>query len=345
MLDDQSVINQRDPKNALGAAGREAAQARYDAVIEQPDHDGRAITTIVVSGMGGSALAALLIKSWLKPTTMPPLEVVRSYELPQYVNESTLVIVDSYSGNTEETIAACDEAIRRGAQVAVVASGGILIERATQNSMCYVQVPAGIQPRMAVIINLRALLKLMIHFGVVEQQWYDHIEEAAGWLDSSIVDWAPDVSTDKNLAKQIALFAAGKTAVFYGGELTAPLAYKWKISWNENAKNVAFWNQYSEANHNEFMGWASHPVDKPFFVVDLISSFEHPQILKRFEATDRLLSGKRPKALSLHLQGDTPLQQLLLSSILADYVSIYLAVLNGVDPTPVDLIEKLKTQL
>jgi glucose/mannose-6-phosphate isomerase len=151
--------------------------------------------------------------------------------------------------------------------------------------------------------------------------------------------------TDENYAKQLAYIAVGKTPVFYGGALTAPVAYKWKISWNENAKNVAFWNEYSEFNHNEFMGWTSHPIEKPFAVFDLISKLEHPQILKRFEISDRLLSGMRPKATVINLAGETAIQQLLWGCILADFVSIYVAILNGVDPTPVGIIEKLKHEL
>ena len=148
-----------------------------------------------------------------------------------------------------------------------------------------------------------------------------------------------------NYAKQLALSAVGKTGVFYGGDKTASIAYKWKISWNENAKNTAFYNQYPEFNHNEFMGWTSHPVEKPFAIFDLISSFEHPQVIKRFKVSDKLLSGRRPKAKVIELQGDTVLKQLLWAAILADFTSIYLAILNNVDPTPVKLIEKLKQEL
>jgi glucose/mannose-6-phosphate isomerase len=127
--------------------------------------------------------------------------------------------------------------------------------------------------------------------------------------------------------------------------LTAPVAYKWKISWNENAKNVAFWNEYSEYDHNEFIGWTSHPVEKPYAIFDIVSHLEHPQILKRFDISDRLLSGKRPKAMTISLQGDTLIQQMLWGSILADFASIYVAILNGADPSPVALIEKLKQEL
>jgi glucose/mannose-6-phosphate isomerase len=139
--------------------------------------------------------------------------------------------------------------------------------------------------------------------------------------------------------------AVGKTSVFYAGSLMAPVAYKWKISWNENAKNVAFWNEYPEFNHNEFIGWTSHPIEKTFAVFDLVSNLENPRIITRFEISDRLLSGKRPKATVVTMKGHSLIAQLLWGSILADFVSIYVAILNGVDPTPVPLIEKLKKEL
>jgi glucose/mannose-6-phosphate isomerase len=193
--------------------------------------------------------------------------------------------------------------------------------------------------------NLRALTKLLVSFGVIGEDKFEEISSVSEWLKSETAKWSVNVSTTENYAKQLAIHAVGKTAIFYGGTLTAPVAYKWKISWNENAKNVAFWNEFPEFNHNEFIGWTSHPVDKPFAIFDLISPLEHPQILKRFEVSDRLLSGQRPKTTNINLAGNTLIKQLLWGSILADYVSIYLAILNGINPTPVQLIEKLKHEL
>ena len=345
MLDDAQVLKQRDPKGALDIAANQWQQSTFEAEIINPEHDDRAIDRVVVTGMGGSALAALLAKSWLKADMKVPFEVVRSYDLPGYVNANTLVIASSYSGNTEETLSALDQAVGMGAQLAILAAGGRLVERATADDICAVKLPSGIQPRMTVIYGLKSLVKLLVHFKVVDGSKLSEIDEAADWLKAETSQWASDVPTDKNYAKQLALLAAGKTAVIYGGTLTAPVAYKWKISWNENAKNVAFWNELPEFNHNEFMGWASHPVEKPFAVFDLRSSFEHPQINKRFEISDKLLSGRRPKATVVNLNGETEIRQLLWGSILADFVSIYLAVINGVDPTPVDLIEKFKKEL
>ena len=345
MLDDANVIKQRDPEGALAVAGAEYAQEEFDAMVWNSENDGREIKNIVVGGMGGSALAALLLKSWLKSDITIPIEVLRSYDLPGYVSENTLFIASSYSGNTEETLSALEQAEVKGAQLGIIAAGGKLIDEASSNRIAHVQLPEKLQPRMAVIDNLRALVSLFITFGIIGKDKFNDIKDAESWVKSESLNWISTVPTDENYAKQLAHQAVGKTAVFYGGTFTSPVAYKWKISWNENAKNVAFWNEYSEFNHNEFIGWSSHPVEKPFAIFDLISNLEHPQILKRFEISDRLLSGLRPKATVINLAGETAIKQLLWGSILADFVSIYVAILNGVDPTPVHLIEKLKKEL
>lgn len=345
MLDDVNVLNQRDPNGALSIAGAQCEQTKYSIAVSNKDHDHRVITSVVVAGMGGSALAALLVKTWLKSELTIPIEVVRTYNLPAYVSTGTLVIASSYSGNTEETLSCLTEAEEKGAQIAIIASGGKLINLANAKQIACAILPADLQPRMAVIYNLRALITLLSNFDIVPSNKLDEIASKADWLKTESSQWASEVPTEHNYAKQLALQAVGKTAVFYGGTLTAPVAYKWKISWNENAKNLAFWNEYPEFNHNEFIGWTSHPVEKPFAVFDLISNLEHSQILKRFEVSDRLLSGLRPKATVINLAGTSVIEQLLWGSILADFVSIYVAILNGVNPTPVLLIEKLKQEL
>ncbi len=343
-LDNAQFLQQKDPAGALKVAAEQYTQAGFDPVVWNKEHDEREIKSIVVTGMGGSALAALIAKVWLKYDLTIPFEIVRGYDLPSYVNRNTLVIASSYSGNTEETISALEQAEKHGAQLGIIASGGRLIDLASEYYIAHVSVPSGLQPRMAVIYNLRALIGLLENFGLVHSKLQE-IESLSGWLGRESAQWGADVPTEHNYAKQIAEEAVGKTPVFYGGALTAPIAYKWKISWNENAKNVAFWNEYPEFNHNEFMGWASHPVEKPFAIFDLVSDKEHSQILKRFEISDRLLSGLRPKAQTIQLKGESLIAQLLWSSILADFASIYVATLNGVDPTPVELIERFKNEL
>ncbi len=345
ILDNANVISQKDPADALGIIAAQFAQAEYDAQVQHAEFDNRQITNVVITGMGGSALAALMVKVLLQSELRLTFEVVRGYDLPNYVSQSTLVIASSYSGNTEETLTALADAQKRGAQIGIIASGGQLLEIADRDEIASVVLPSGAQPRMAMIYNLRALFALLSNFGIVSKKWLAELEDISEWLGRESSQWVPGVPTVDNYAKQLALTAIGKSPVFYGSPLTGPLAYKWKISWNETAKNTAFWNEYPEFNHNEFMGWTSHPVEKPFAVFDFKSSFDRPRITQRFEITDRLLSGQRPRAITIELKGESPLAQLLWGAVLADFSSAYAAILNGVDPTPVSLIEKLKGEL
>lgn len=345
MLDDLALIKQRDPQDALGVAAAEYNQTNFNVEIEGPSGKVESISNLIVTGMGGSALAALIVKSWLKNKLAVPFEIYRSYDAPAYVGPNTLVIASSYSGNTEETLSFMDQAQAAGARVAVIASGGKLIKQASENGLSYIKLPSSMQPRMAVNYNLKALVKLLVSFGLAEAACLDELAVQAAFLEQESKNWLANVPTRDNYAKQLAMTIAGKTAVFYGGSFTSPVAYKFKISMNENSKNVAFWNEYPEVSHNEFMGWTSHPIEKPFAVFDIVSSFEHTQIQRRFELTDKLLSGKRPKANTIELKGSSLLSQLLWGGLLADFVGIYLGILNGVDPTQVDLIEKLKDEL
>jgi glucose/mannose-6-phosphate isomerase len=345
MLDDNNVLRQRDPEDALGVAATQFEQARFSVQVADPEHDGRTISRVILAGMGGSALAGLLVKAWLKTEITVPFEIVRTYDLPEYVDYNTLVIVSSYSGNTEEVLTCLEQARGRSAQIAVISSGGALQTKAEEYNISNIKLPVDLEPRMAVIYNLRALVAILAHFDIVNYDRFAEIADCADWLGQETLQWVSGVTTDKNYAKQLALLSVGKTPIFYGGDLTSPVAYKWKTVWNTNAKNVAFWDEYPEFNHNGFIGWTSHPVEKPFAVIDLVSKFENPKILKRFEISDRLLSGQRPKALTIDFKGDSVIAQLLWGSILADFTSIYVAILNGVDPMPVPLVEKLKKEL
>ena len=341
MLDDLKYIHQRDGQDALGIAEKQAAQLEYE--FEVPAIEGR-FENVVYAGMGGSALAALISQSW--PGYKIPFEICRQYHIPAYVSERTLFIAASYSGNTEETVSALAEAEAKGAKIVVIAGGGRLHEAAQAKGYEFVLMPKAEQPRYAVLYNLKALVQVLESAGMVNQEQASaQMKQAADFLRQAVQAWLPTVPQAQNPAKQLAMELAGKSGVVYAGPLLAPAAYKWKISFNENAKNVAWWGQYPEFNHNEFIGWSSHPVDKPYAVVDLRSSFEHPRVQKRFELSDRLLSGRRPAAHVVQAQGETLLEQLLWTTNFGDFVTIYLALLNGVNPAPVDLVEKFKQEL
>lgn len=344
LLDDQNTIKQRDTKNALGMAGEEASQLSKPLLIENIPSKLPSIEQIVIAGMGGSALAGDMARDWLD---LPiPFQVVKEYTLPKYVGPNTLVVACSFSGNTEETLAALTEAMERKATVVIATGGGKLLEEAREHNLPYVVMPYdGITPRMFLPTNLRAFLEVFVAFNVIDKSVMTEIEVVAKNLADVKKKWGVDVPFEGNLAKQLAWHCAGKTSVFYSGSRFRSSAYKWKIAINESGKNTAWCGELPEFNHNEFMGWASHPIEKPFAVFDIRSSFDHPRIALRFDISDRLLSGKRPKAVEIELQGETMIEQMIYGNILADYVGAYLGVLNGVDPAPVTLIEKLKGEL
>jgi glucose/mannose-6-phosphate isomerase len=340
MLDDLKYIHERDSEDALGIAEKSWQQLehKFDTASQVVKAD-----NIVYAGMGGSALAALISTSW--PGYDRPFEIVRNYHIPAYVSKNTFFIASSYSGNTEETLSALDEAMSREASIAVITSGGKLADIARAQGYPLALLPGGIQPRYAVFYGLKALMTLLVGTGLVESSVETQLQQTVGYLSSKVSGLLPSVATSSNRAKQIALDCVGKSVVIYGGTAMYPAAYKWKINFNENAKQIAWVNQFPEFNHNEMLGWTKQPIDKPYKVIELISDLEHPRIQKRFEVASRLLSGSMPEPLIVKPEGSTLLDQLLGTIVLGDFVSLYCSLLNGLDPTPVELIEKFKKAL
>lgn len=343
MLDDLKYIHQRDAQDALGVVQKQWQQLSQDYDLKADGLKPEQIDNIVYAGMGGSALPATFLQSW--PGHNLPFEIVRNYSLPGYVSEKTLFICASYSGNTEETLSALAQAEGKKAQIVVIAAGGKLLELATQKGYPFLQIPTGIQPRMSSFYFIAAIAKLFSTLGLIGEEKIEELRSTGQWLSQQMTSWDPTSPVASNPAKQLAQELAGKTAVVYSGPLLFPSANKFKICINENAKNLAWVNQYPEFNHNEFIGWSSHPTEKPFAVVEIRSDLENPRVQRRFEVSEKLLSGKRPSPEIIKPQGDTILKQLLWTSIFCDFTSIYLALLNNVDPTPVDLVERLKTDL
>lgn len=341
MLDDLKMIHERDAQDSLGVVSKQWEQLTNDFDVQFKET--APITNVVLAGMGGSGWPALILKSW--PGVGVPFQVVNDYSIPEYVNENTLFISSSYSGNTEETISALHEAEAKNAQIVVLSAGGKLVEIAQQEQYPLYLIPGGIQPRMSSFYFLAALVQILEPLALVKAGSLEEMRSASGWLHEQTSSWETTVPTNKNPAKQLALELVGKSIVIYSGPKLFPAANMWKICMNENAKNVAWTNQYPELNHNEFIGWSSHPVEKPYAVVEIRSELEHPRVQKRFVVTERLLSGKRPAPEVVVPQGDTILKQLLWSFNYGGYVSLYVALLNGLNPTPVDLVEDLKREL
>ncbi len=342
MLDDLKFINEKDPASTLEIALNEWAQLKYNFNYKTSINSQK-IKNIVFSGMGGSALAALISKSF--PGYNLPFEVVRDYQIPSYVDDSSLFIASSYSGNTEETLSALELAIQKKAQIIVLCSGGQLQEIANQKKLDLILIPPGLQPRYTVFYGLRAILEVLVELKLTTPDKLEELIKASEFIKQAVKDWSSEIRTSLNLAKQIAQEASGKSVVIYGGSLMSQVAYKWKISFNENAKQVAWWNQFSEFNHNEFIGWTKQPVIKPYCIIEIISNYEYPRILKRFELSNKLLSGNMPYPIIVKPKGSSLIEEILYAINLGDFVSLYSAILNGVNPEPVELIEKFKKEL
>lgn len=341
MLDDLKYIHEKDAQDALGVAEKQWQQLHhvYDVDVSRF----KDVQNIVLAGMGGSAFPGVFVRAW--PGTKVPFEIVREYDLPEYVGPNTLFVSSSYSGNTEETLTALTAAESKGAQIAVVSAGGELAERAKKNEYPLFTIPGGIQPRMSSFFFLVAFVQLFESLGLVEEGRLDELRGTGDWLKDQTASWRAEVPTAKNPAKQLAQELIGKSVVVYAGPKLFPVANKFKICLNENAKNVAWVNQYPEFNHNEFIGWTSHPIEKPYAVVEIRSNLEHERVQKRFVVSEKLLSGKRPAPEVIVPQGDTLIKQQLWAANFGDFVSLYVAILNGLNPTPVDLVEKLKIEL
>ena len=343
MLDDLKKIHECDAQDALGIAEKQPSQYTTNyAFAWTPPTD---IHEVIVAGMGGSGLAAKAFK--VTPGLLVPFEIIQDYDLPPRVHANTLLICSSYSGNTEETVSVLEHALAMSSDrpmLVVIAAGGKLLDIATQHQLPYIELPGGYQPRHTFGYQYRALAEVLQASSLVHD-FIPVLERAAERLPEAIQAWLPTVPAKTNQAKEIAQELMGKSVVIYAGPKLAPAAYKWKISCNENAKHVAWWNQYPELNHNEFLGWTKQPEQKPYAVVELRSNLEHERVQKRFSVTDKLLSGLRPSPVVVDAVGDTILEQTLRVVALGDFVSIYLALLGNINPTPVDLIERFKVEL
>jgi glucose/mannose-6-phosphate isomerase len=296
----------------------------------------------VFAGIGGVASSASIARQWLD--IGEPFEVVREYTLPRYVDGDTLCVVASYSGNTEETLSALQDARDKGAQVVVISHGGRLRDIATEAGLPFLQLPDTGEPRYAVWYVVKALAVIFDRCGLTQGKAAE-LEAQAEWYAGQLGKWRPDIATGQNEAKRIALELAGKSVVIYTGPELGPVAHKWKIGFNENAKHVAWCNQYPEFNHNEFLGWTKQPVNKPYAVIDIRSSLDHAQIQKRFEVSERLLSGVRPAPVVVRPEGEDRLRQMMYAIGLGDFTSIYLALLSGLNPADASITDTLKKEL
>jgi glucose/mannose-6-phosphate isomerase len=282
---------------------------------------------LIVAGMGGSAIAGDLLNCYAAEI---PILVNRDYKVPDYIDKDCLVIANSYSGNTEETLEAYEDAMKKNAQILCMASGGKLAELAKQNKHPIIPLHAGMQPRASLMYSFMPMIKVMQNSGIVKN--IDHE------LNETF-----ELLKDDNLRKEgekLAEQTNNKIPLIYAGNHMYAVAMRWKTQVNENAKTQAFFNVFSEMNHNEIVGFTTKP--EKYFVIFLRNENDHPRIQKRFEICKDLIQSDVHEVWS---KGKSLLAKICTLVHIGDWYSYYLALINGRDPTPVEIIEGLKKKL
>lgn len=292
-------------------------------------------TRVACLGMGGSGIAGALLGS------IVPFEVVpvRDYTLPPWVGAESLAVALSYSGDTEETLAAFDEARRRTTRLLAVTSGGELGRLCARDGIPWIEIPKGYQPRAALGYLLFPLL------GVIDRiHPVPGLAETLAVLDDLAAELAP--GSDENAAQTLAQALLGRVPLVYGAGPTAPVAFRWKTQLNENAKAPAFWAELPELCHNEVVGYELTPrLLAHATVVFLRSGGDHPRVARRVAILGELLANRGLDWTAVAARGESRLAQLLSLLYVGDWTSYYLALLNEVDPAPVAIIAELKKRL
>lgn len=303
------------------------------------------VRSVVIMGMGGSAIGGDLISGLMPFEKGPPVIVLQGYDIPSWVGPDTLAIASSYSGNTEETVAMCQEAIRRGAQVIAITSGGKLAKLSNDYNFPLFNIEYCGEPRSALGYSFVAPLAILSKLGLLQDKKTD-LAEAVDVMRDLALALAPEVLQARNMAKITAVSLHNKVPVIYGAEFLVKAARRWKTQFNENSKTWAFYEAISELNHNSIEGYSiPGNAGDQLYVILLHSRFLDSRISVRYDITEAMLGENGITYKRFEAVGDTPLAHLLTTIMLGDYVSYYLSILHETDPAITRSIDFLKQKL
>jgi glucose/mannose-6-phosphate isomerase len=297
------------------------------------------------AGVGGSAFAGDVVRALMLGRASIPFEVIRDYRLPAWIGPDALLIASSYSGDTEETLAAYDEAIAREVPTWVITSGGELQARADASGAPVFRLPQGLPPRAALGHSLPPAL---LGVGLLAELDTDELAREIQAVAERLMGWGAAGNGDRDKqARELAERLATGIPVFYAAAgLYEPAAVRWRSQLAENAKMLSFHHLLPEMNHNEIVGWQENAeLLRRGRAVFLTGSHEHPRVMRRIEITAELISGVAGGVEVVRPRRGTPLEELLGLVLLGDYVSLYAALVHGVEPLPVDRIAHLKSAL
>ncbi len=350
-FDDLNAIASLDSEDVLTAVERFADQCREGWEIGRsveglPDANG--VDSIVLLGMGGSGVSGDVVECVVEPRLPVPFRTIKSYgPLPEWVGRNTLVFAVSYSGSTEETLTAVEEAHQRGSRIVAVSSGGPLQELAATKGFSHVKIPTGLQPRASLGYLTMPLFGILVEMGLVPEM-RDDVNDAVAVLGDVAERCHRKHPAGSNPAKDLAAKISGKVPVIYGGYgVGATAAYRFKCDLNEYAKTPAFWNVLPELDHNEIVGWnqLSDVTSERFVLILLRDPEDHDRVALRFDITKRLVEDGLADVVEIGAEGANPLARVLSLVLITQLASIYLGLSYGVDPAPVEVIQKLKAEL
>lgn len=294
------------------------------------------LTNVVITGLGGSGIGGKIVSQLVLSHASLPIYVNNNYTIPGFVNENTLVIVSSYSGNTEETINAMQQALDKKAEVACITSGGEVHELADKHNLNAITIPGGNPPRTALAYSFTQQFFLLRHYGVIKTEFESDLENAIELLEK-------ESETIKKEALEIANKIFDKTAVIYTESSFEGVGIRLRQQLNENAKVLCWHHALPEMNHNELVGWAGGDNSKAVMFLRNHSDYKRTQV--RMELSKQIISDYTDTIIEIFSQGNTAIEKTLYHIHLGDWISVYLAKLNNVDPIEVNVIGHLKSEL
>jgi glucose/mannose-6-phosphate isomerase len=305
----------------------------------------KGITNIVLTGLGGSAIGGDLLRSYLGGSLAVPFQVNRFYSLPAFVGKQTLVIVSSYSGNTEETISAYKDAIKRKARILCITTGGVVEKMALKNKHAVVKIPPGLSPRAALAYSFFPLLMVLGKLKVCKVKPAE-LKEAHTWLVAKSALYS-DVNAAENAPFKLAEQIRGRLPIVYSEtEHFDAVNVRWRGQFAENAKQLAFGHVLPEMNHNELVGWrVLAEMMRNSVVLFIKDAGTHKRVAIRQQITKEIVSKYCPMVFEIPSEGKSLLARMFSIVHFGDWLSLYLAILNGVDPSPVEVIDYLKGEL
>lgn len=311
---------------------KEAKSIAEKAVISK----GGNVQNILITGLGGSGIGGTILSELIGDSCAVPIIVNKDYFLPAFVNDKTLVIISSYSGNTEETVSAMQKAIARKAQIVCITSGGKVLDMAKQHHFEFIEIPGGMPPRSCIGYCLVQLIKILIVKGFADQKLLSDVDKSISLLDK-------ENNNIKKESKEIAQKLLNKFPILYSLGTCEGTVVRFRQQINENSKMLCGHHTFPEMNHNELVGWTTR--DENIVVVTFHTSFDYERTKKRYEVCKPLFEKYSSGVIDIFAKGDSKLEQFFFLINIGDWISCYIADLKGIDPVEVKVIDHLKGEL